>query len=308
MANNGRALESLVGEVERRLLGQGFEVKTNSKVRDEDGTQLAEFDVEIRGRVGSTDFSWLIECRDRPGSGPAPSAWVEQLYARRDRFNFNKVTAVSTTGFSEGAHRYAVEVGIELREVKDLSLESISPWLEIGEYRSIVKKATLAHAVIYAAPDATEEQKDAFAAAIETANPNGPILRKKTTGEFVTLSAAFLGMVNDQNLFDQLGVVPGNNAKKASAKVQYDPDDYFELETRVGFLRIEQIHYVGDLESTEEMIPIVGGTEYRHSPAGRPIAQIIRFAAQRVGELNVALEMQRLEETGQIQIVLRKVR
>ncbi|SRR5258708_1390710 len=117
MANDGRQLEGLVSFVEETLLGQGFDVKTNRRVLNDEGVQVAEFDIEIRGKVGSTKFAWLIECRDRPGQGPAPGSWIEQLYGWRERFRFDKVTAVSTTGFSAGAAEWGQKAGIELREV-----------------------------------------------------------------------------------------------------------------------------------------------------------------------------------------------
>ena len=105
-----------------------FQIKSNERVFNEEGVQIAEFDIEIEGRLGSTDIKWLIECRDRPANGPAPGSWIEQLVGRRDRFGFNKVTAVSTTGFSEGASQYAVESGIELRTVKEITFDGISDW------------------------------------------------------------------------------------------------------------------------------------------------------------------------------------
>jgi len=103
MAQNGRQLEGLVAFVERCAPTQGFEVRTNERVFNEDGIQIAEFDIDVRGKVGSTEIAWLIECRDRPADGPAPSSWIEQLVGRKEhRFAFNKVTAVSTTGFCRG--------------------------------------------------------------------------------------------------------------------------------------------------------------------------------------------------------------
>src|SRR6187402_987528 len=117
MSSDGRRLESLVAFVEKALLPTGFSVTMNERIYDDIGTQIAEFDVQARGKIGTTDFAWLIECRDRPKSGPAPTSWIEQLVGRRDRFNFNKVTAVSTTGFAAGAKEYAILKGIELREV-----------------------------------------------------------------------------------------------------------------------------------------------------------------------------------------------
>src|SRR3954468_8363390 len=114
MSTDGTDLEKLVAFVEKALLPQGFEVRSNKRVYNDDGIQIAEFDIEVRGQVGSGPISWLIECRDRPECGPAPGSWIEQLVGRRMRFGFNKVTAVSTTGFAKGARDFANAHGIEL--------------------------------------------------------------------------------------------------------------------------------------------------------------------------------------------------
>lgn len=121
MKADGKQLEGLVAFVEKTLLPQGFDVKTNQRIFNEEGVQIAEFDIEIRGKVGSTEIAWLIECHDRPSHGSAPASWIEQLVGRRSRFGFNKVTAVSTTGFALGAIEFAQLQGIEIREVKALS-------------------------------------------------------------------------------------------------------------------------------------------------------------------------------------------
>jgi hypothetical protein len=41
------------------MLPEGFEVRNNRLVYDDDRNQLAEFAVELRGKVGSTNFAWL---------------------------------------------------------------------------------------------------------------------------------------------------------------------------------------------------------------------------------------------------------
>ena len=120
MRDNGKQLEGLVALIEKLHLPPAFDVKTNERVFYQ-GIQVAEFDIEIRGRLGTTDVVWLIECRDRPTEGPAPASWVEQLVGRRTRFGFNKVTAVSTTGFAKGASDFAQKEGIETREVRTLA-------------------------------------------------------------------------------------------------------------------------------------------------------------------------------------------
>ena len=44
----------------------GFEIEARERVLDDARRQIAEFDVVTRGNVGSTDFTWLIECRQKP--------------------------------------------------------------------------------------------------------------------------------------------------------------------------------------------------------------------------------------------------
>lgn len=59
--SDGKQLEALVKFVETVLLPEGFKVEARERVLEEEGRQIAEFDVTIRGKVGSTDFFWLIE-------------------------------------------------------------------------------------------------------------------------------------------------------------------------------------------------------------------------------------------------------
>jgi Restriction endonuclease len=119
--NSGKELEQLVRDIERSLLPSGFEVSLNKSEFNTEGNQLAEFDIVISGRLGSSPVKWLIECRDRPSQGPAPGSWVEQLVARKARFNFDKVIAVSTTGFAAGISDYAESHGISLRTVQKMA-------------------------------------------------------------------------------------------------------------------------------------------------------------------------------------------
>jgi hypothetical protein len=93
VSNSGRDLERLVAEIERSLLPSGFEVVLNKTEFDHAGDQVAEFDIVISGRLGSSVVNWLIECRDRPSQGPAPGSWLEQLAGRKRRFKFDKVIA-----------------------------------------------------------------------------------------------------------------------------------------------------------------------------------------------------------------------
>lgn len=306
MANDGKRLEALVAFVEKTLLPYGFEVKTNERVLNEDGLQIAEFDVEARGKVGTTDFAWLIECRDRPTSGPAPASWIEQLVGRRGRFNFNKVTAVSTTGFAAGAMEFAASAGIELREVKSLTPEDFSEWLELRYLTNHVRHTTLLGIHVLVREDVSEEEKAALMAVLQVSNGATAFLRSSSSGELVTPDFAFSGAVNSNPaLFADL--TPNGDPKRIQLHATYTDDDHFIVQTGTGDIHLPGIVFTGDLRLKEEIIPLVYTAEYRISSTGEPISQVVSFAPTSVMGIAFAVELHRLAESGETHVTLRRV-
>lgn len=117
--NDGKALEELVKKFEEHLSPAGWTVSLRPKPRDEYGKQLAEFDITVKGPIGSSSVKWLIECRGR--KRPVSSSWIEQLYGRKARFGFNRVFAVSTSGFSPSAIDASRTLDITRREIHHIS-------------------------------------------------------------------------------------------------------------------------------------------------------------------------------------------
>ena len=121
MDKTGKELEELIASIEGEMLPQGFKVEPRQRVLDDSGQQIAELDIVISGTLGSSTVKWLLECRDRPSEGAAPISWIEQLVSRRERLGFDKVFAISTTGFSKPAKDFAKTKGIVLRTVSRLT-------------------------------------------------------------------------------------------------------------------------------------------------------------------------------------------
>ena len=188
MGSDGKQLEALVAFVEKTLVPPGFEVNANKRVFNDEEEQIAEFDIEIRGKVGSTSFAWLIECRDRPSHGTAPGSWIEQLVGRRDRFGFNLVTAVSTTGFAAGAVEYARRAGIELREVQALDPANFEGWIKISELTQVSKIHDLKHLNIIFSSTGPKDVIAAAQRAIDRATHNDALLVAALTGEHFTFA------------------------------------------------------------------------------------------------------------------------
>jgi len=305
--NDGKHLEALVAFVEEKLLPEGYEVKTNKRIYNDDGIQIAEFDVEIRGKLGTTEIAWLIECRDRPGSGAAPSSWIEQLVGRRTRFRFNKVTAVSTTGFAEGAQEFARREGIELRVVEALTPDAFSSWLLMEHMNMLESKSTLKHANVLINRNTPEVARSSLESIIETAKCSGNILRSSKTSELSTLAGAFLAAVQHKKLFD--GMAINGEPKSVTLHVKYtNDDDHFVIDTDSGPVRIEVIEFTGELRVIEKLVPIAATTKYRNLETGETISQVVAFEPQNFSGTSMSLEFHRMGEDGETHIILRRAK
>lgn len=304
MANDGSQLEALVAFVEETLLPQGFEVETNQRIFNDDGIQIAEFDVEVRGKVGTTSIAWLIECRDRPGTGPAPGSWIEQLVGRRTRFGFNKVTAVSTTGFAVGAVEFARKEGIELREVASLTPEAFSSWLMMQNMHQSIQRSTLESARVILNPNTPQSEKDAVSSVLSESVGDSEILRSIKTGQSTTFSNAFVAVAQSHNVFDE--IVPNSKPRSVRINAKYTNEDHYVIDTENGPVPVEAILFSGTLTITEILVPISTASEYRELETGEMFSQVAAFEMQEVQGVRLSLELHRLAETGKTHVVIRK--
>jgi len=200
--NDGKSLESLVSMIERYLAPSGFTVETRKQVY-ENGVQVAELDIIITGKVGTSTFRGLIECRDRPSEGSAPASWIEQLVGRRDRFNLSSVMAVSTTGFAPGATSYAADAGIELRTLDGLTYEAFRHWLPIFSPLLICELQQIRAARLFLKPPTELRDPRLEPQPVKLTDPE--FLNTKT-GESVRVNQIWDDVAKQTPLFD--GVVP----------------------------------------------------------------------------------------------------
>lgn len=305
MSSDGKQLETLVAFVERELLPPGFSVKLNKRVFNDEGNQIAEFDIEMNGKVGSTTISWLIECRDRPGQGAAPGAWIEQLVGRRTRFGFNKVTAVSTTGFAVGAVDFAKQQGIELREVASLHPSEFKDWLHITEMRQIRRTTDLKHANVFLSPTEPDALEKAAIGVIAGATGNDEILISSSSGAHTSMNHAFFAAV--QSVDDAFKDVEVGKPKAIRLLSSYLDGDHFLIDTSLGMTRVNQIEFIGELRMEETAVPVVKTAEYRHSGTGEPISQFVAFASQSMLGMNLSLELHRMVDSGITHVTVRRL-
>jgi hypothetical protein len=302
MAKTGKQLEQIVKQIEKLLLPSNFQVRSNEKIFT-DGVQIAEFDIEIEGRLGSTDIKWLIECRDRPSDGPAPGGWIEQLVGRRDRFGFNKVTAVSTTGFAGGAKEYAAESGIELRTVKEITLDEISDWFLLSHITIFNHHGYMSRALLIIDSEEPAEKKHAVQDIIQSRGTDS-ILISTQTGQAVRIVDAFSSFLSQHSeLFDD--IKPNIETKEIKIRSEYSNDkSCFIVRTPQGDVRIKEIYFEASLSIKTEKVPIQKVTQYNRDAGKEEISKTVGFRLN-IGNSEVGLEFHKLAATGETHVIVR---
>ena len=303
MSNTGKLLESFVQQIERLVLPEGCTISQREKVFNESGVQIAEFDIEITGKIGTTNFKWLIECRDRPSDGPAPGSWIEQLVGRRNRFKFDKVIAVSSTGFADSAVEYARDSGIEIRSVTKADFDQIKPWFQLREMTLVKIEAILKNATLNLREKEAKVNYDALKSILAKSNADSEILLSTETGQHISINKAFsLAVSSIDGLKNNL--MDNGDATRIDLLVRYLQDNsHFVVETNCGTLRIDSILFQGELNPVIEKVPILEIQKYENNGNSEVIATKVCFRLDIEGK-SQEISFNKIEETGEIHVIL----
>lgn len=298
---NGKRLEELVYFIEAALSSHECEVIKNDRVIDEDGNQLAEFDVLIKIPYRNTTFTWLIECRDRPSQGAAPGAWIDQLCGRKSRFNFDRVTAVSTSGFSPSAIDSAKKFNIELRELVEIDEHNIKDWIKLSHIKQISLVHKLVQCRMLISKESSFDQRQFIESLLKTIDNNSKILESTLNGQHKSIIMAFYDAVSAQgDLFDEL--MPDEESRKIFIDARYtDDNDHYIVNSPFGPIRIYAIMFHGELSLKTKIIPITSINEYQDHQA--PISQSVEFAAIEFMGIQGSIEFRHIKETGETHVL-----
>lgn len=307
MPKDGAELEDLVAFVERQLVPKGFAVNQRRRIY-EDGVQIAELDIVVTGKVGSTDFSWLIECRDRPSEGAAPIDWIEQLVTRRARLGFSKVTAVSTTGFGPAATSFAQrpESRIDLRTVQALVPDEVAHWIEPAN--ATVREWGFENVVcdIWVDPAATPEQRRQAEEVMAIARRDrAPVLRHEQSGEVLNPCRVYINFaMRMEDVKNPL--VSGAAPTPFGVEFPCKDELAFLIDTQSGPVRLAALRLNGSISVIETPWPSQAlGYEIIGDAGSSKVSQAVRFDPVDVEGKNMLFELHRIEGTNQIIAVLK---
>lgn len=300
--NDGKLLESVVSYIEGLRLPPGWKVTPRKLMPSTAGGTAAELDIVISGKVGTMDFTWLIECRDRR-QGKAPGSWIEQLVTRRARFNLSRVTAVSTSGFSRGAVELAQQYGIDLREFKKLTAEEFSSWPELNFMPHRTDIILLESAMLgFDSYDSAEIEE---AIKRKVASLNGlSTLKSVPAGTEVTMQSIFTKVI-DVNPVILAELEVNGPALPVSFKVSMRGNNKYMLETDAGSISVAIVIFKGSVQRIEEFQPLIVAGEYLHTQDRTSIARIRTFAPQSLPGINIQTEIHESPDQDGATLVLR---
>ena len=306
MSDRGIGLENLVAFVERELVPKGFNVAQRKRTYNNDGVQTAEFDVEISGKLGTTQIKWLIECRDRPSEGPSPTSWIEQLVGRKERFNFNRVTAVSTTGFVDEAKNYALSKGIELRNVTSTDPVELVKWLNLTHLKFVERSANLEGVLLGLTEKQTDEQMDFIKKNFFGEISSETELRIAHSETRIPFHRIYLEAVRTAEtlIAGETGLLPPPSAIPKKIIARYTSEDhYYVLDTPSGAVKVEEIIFTGKVVEVETDIPFSAIT-YKNLETGQVISEAATFLIEN-SNFSSSLEIHRIEGADKMQLLLR---
>jgi hypothetical protein len=304
---DGKDLEAFVSTIERSLLPPGFSIENRRREYAPTGTQIAEFDLIIQGRIGSAHLSWLIECRDRPSDGPAPGSWIEQLVGRRARFRFDKVMAVSSTGFASGAVEYARSAGIDVRSLKNLSARDLSDWLAAQEIVIVNRRTQLDHMRVLISESEPAETFEAVSRALERYTPDEAVFVNPRTKVHVHPSDAFMTFASSR---PELWPTPPQDGWSCEVKLRaiYPPGDRYVLVLDIGEVEVPEVLFDGSLRIELTSVPFTKFIEYVDDSTGVRMASSASGQMQlEDGTFTIALDSVEVDDTTKLAVRFSKV-
>nr|WP_314481491.1 hypothetical protein [uncultured Pseudomonas sp.] len=302
--NDGKQLESLIAYIEGLRLPAGWKVTPRKLMPSTAGGTAAELDIVISGTVGTMDFTWLIECRDRRKS-KAPASWIEQLVTRRTRFNLSRVTAVSTSGFSRGAVELANLYGVDLREFKQLTADEFSSWPELKFMPHRTDIVLLESAALgFDSYDSVQVEKTVME---KVASLNSlSTLKSVATGTVVTIQSIFTKVI-DSNPEILADLKTNGPALPVHFKVNMPANNSYTLATDIGSIPVAVIVFRGSALRTEELQPLLAAGEYLHTHDRASIARIRTYAPQSLLGINIQAEIHESPDIDGATLVLRAI-
>jgi len=220
---------------------------------------------------------------------------------RRIRLGFDRVFAVSSTGFSKVAAACAQKWGIELREVEELSSEDFAPLLLTSKLEMFHRSYAIHSVFVQFHQDTSDDSKKLanriLAQALRPDCKNSAVLSFGYQSDCVSLDK----LVDEYVIANQLadGVAPGVPKRFSMfCKGEPDRDDNWGVETDLGLVKVAFLTIDFELLVTAETHPLSSSARYRRVDAVAPISQTYSFSVPNYMGQKAEVEFLKLASSG----------
>ncbi len=137
-----RKFEQLVARIEADAGPLGLIVTSPDRVRCRTTGRLREVDATVRTQIGTSNILITIECRKRCAKQDV--TWIEQLATKKHAIGAARTIAVSSSGFSSEAEAVALQHGIDLRRLSEVTAAEINKLIRLDFVLFTHKRCALA--------------------------------------------------------------------------------------------------------------------------------------------------------------------
>lgn len=267
MIKKGRKFELLIETLEKYSLNDQGKIISPGFLIDKVTNQSREVDILIKSKIGTTDISIIIECRDRKSKQDV--TWIEQIYTKLNDLNADKVIAVSSSGFTKPALAKAKRYGIETRTYSEIDRTIIESWWRVEHIDFISKQFN----IVYFHP--TLVDNDILKKLKIRKDSTSKILYDSFNNKNVSFTDLFQGVCGQiKNFWGNL--VPNGSSERVRFNVDWDDEERkIYLLTEKNESKLISIEYVVDLFIVCKKIPVSKVSSYSNSE--NTISHVIEY-------------------------------
>ncbi|GBF21898.1 MULTISPECIES: restriction endonuclease [Arenibacter] len=254
MTRKGRKFEILIETLEKHALNKEGTIISPGYLTDQVTRQLREVDVLIASRVGTSNISIILECRDRKAK--QDTTWIEQLNSKLKDLKADKLIAVSSSGFSKPALEKAERYGIETRTFSEIDKTIIESWWQVNHVDFISKQFRIIHFHPHL------EDQDFFKKFRVPANPEEKYILDKSENRLLSMTELFRENCN-QIISLWGGLIPNGKASRDRINIDCNiPERVLQFIFNEKRSKILKIEIVADLFIVGEKIPLSKVSSY----------------------------------------------
>lgn len=260
MSRKGKDLELLVAQLES-YIDADVRIKSPDYIEDRLTKKKREVDISLRKSVGSVEILVVIECRDR--KSVEDTTWIEQLATKHRDIQANKVIAVSSNRFTKEAIQKANAYNIDIRTVKELTLDDISSWFTGGTLELITRMAYITHVRI--GLDIIDKKLEkSILKEIVPISIEKEIFIIKQTGDRASLQTVWSNLPKETNddIFRDVLKLPVGEKIPMNVKLDFISEDRYQVISKIAPIDVKQIVLRGFLWCEHSKVPHSSAISY----------------------------------------------